>query len=296
MNLLSILRRKLGGGAQLRSTADQPLEKPGPLDRDLSNHYQDNEVDSRVKLADPVWLADIDMDDLLVFVHVPKAAGTSLNAILWQVYGRGYVNYHRKLSSSADVQRIIDHPESVLAIGGHMPHGFHRSFKRFFKDRWPTTVFAERHCRYITVLRDPVERMKSYYRFVTTFPAHHLYAETQGMTPTAFFRYMERTKNPECFNLQCRLVGRSRRFEEARDYLTENYHVVGIVDRIDDFIRELQRTLNWPNIFEMKRRNRSPAIVDDDDFGQDVIDWIIENNEADARLYEFTKRELAPGR
>lgn len=291
MNLLAMLRGRLSGGNATRRDHLRTVREQDPKPSDF---YRDNEVDSDVKIAEPVWLTEVDLNDLLVFVHVPKAAGTSLNAILWQVYGRGYVNYHRKLSPPEDVQRMIDHPEDILAIGGHMPHGFHRSFKRFPDGRWPTTVFEKRHCRYITVLRDPVERMKSYYRFVTTFPAHHLHEETRGMMPDRFFRHMQTTKNPECFNLQCRLVGRSRHYEAARDYLSANYHSVGIVDRIDEFVRHLQRTLNWPDVFQMKRRNASPSLVRGADFGADVIEWIMESNEADLQLYDFAKQELAP--
>jgi len=292
MNFMNMLRWKRSG-SPTPSPSASPVSEPSTSP---SDHYRENEVSDEVKGADPVWLTEIDPNDLVVFVHIPKAAGTSLNAILWQVYGRRYINYHRKLSPKSVTDRIMDEADDILALGGHMPHGFHRSFRKFHGGGKSTSVFGHRNRRYITVLRNPIDRMKSYYRFVTTFPAHHLYAETRHMRPDEFFRHMQVTKNPECSELQCRLVGRSRHYETARDYLASNYHAVGVVDRVDDFIHELQKTLNWPRVFEMKRRNVSPATVEDDEFGPDVIDWITKHNEADLKLYEFAKRELAPGR
>ncbi len=262
--------------------------------QELPDHYRTNLVDHDVKMAEPTWLADVDATALLVFVHVPKAAGTSLNTILWQVYGRRYVNYHPTLSSRSTRKMIEKRPHQILALGAHMPFGFHLSFTRASRRGQPKKMFADRTCRYVTVLRDPVERMKSYYRFVTTFPAHRLHRETKGMSPDVFFRHMRNIDNRECCNLQCDLVGLSRNFETARDHLLAHYHAVGVVERMDDFVCHLKTTMNWPDVFEVKHRNASPTHIHDDDFGQDVIDWITENNAEDIKLYQYAKAHLAP--
>jgi hypothetical protein len=246
-------------------------------------------------MADPVWLKDIDPAELLVFVHVPKAAGTSLNSVLWQVYGRGYVNYHPTLSPPSVRKQVERRPNRVLALGAHRPYGFHESFVRASLWGKPKNAFAKRRCRYVTVLRNPLQRMKSYYRFVTTFPAHRLHHDTKGMSPDAFFRHMDAIGNGECCNLQCNLVARNGTFEGARDHLIANYHAVGVVDRMDDFVGYLQTTLNWPELGEIERRNASPSHVHEDGFSQDAIDWITEKNQEDMKLYQFAKEHLAPG-
>lgn len=259
----------------------------------LPEHYRGNLVDQDVKMKEPTWLTDIDPADLLVFVHVPKAAGTSLNAILWQVYGRRYINYHPTLSRRSVVTMIERSADQVLALGAHLPFGFHQTFVRKSWCRKPEKLFAKRRCRYVTVLRDPIERLKSYYRFVTTFPAHRLYKETQGMSPDEFFRHMRDIKNPECANLQCWLVANNRSFEVARDHLVSRYHAVGVVARMDDFVEHLKTTLRWPDVFEARHRNASPDRLHDSDFSDDAIEWIAETNKEDMKLYQFAKEHLA---
>ena len=60
--------------------------------------YHENRPPEQIRNAEPAWIGQLNPKDLLVYVHVPKAGGTSLNGILWQVYGRHYLNYHRRLS------------------------------------------------------------------------------------------------------------------------------------------------------------------------------------------------------
>lgn len=281
MNVVSMLRSKLSKATCKR--------------RPVPKHYRGNQVSEDIKEADPVWLTDVDPMDLLVFVHIPKAAGTSLNSILWQVYGRRYVNYHQDLSSRSTQKTIEKHADQIMAIGAHMPYGFHLSFTVQTLSSKGKKIFEGRNCRYVTVLRNPVERMKSYYRFVTTFPAHRLHRETKEMSPDSFFRHMRVINNPECHNLQCELAGLSKSFEAARDHLSHHYHVVGVVEQMDDFVGQLQITLNWPDVFDKSHRNASPRHLHDENFGQDTIDWITESNQEDMKLYRYAKQHLAPG-
>jgi hypothetical protein len=190
---------------------------------------------------------------------------------------------------------INRNPDQIRALGAHMPFGYHLSFTRKSWFSAKKSMFADRNCRYVTVLRNPLQRMKSYYRFVTTFPAHRLHHDTKGMSPDAFFRHMDAIGNGECCNLQCNLVARNGTFEGARDHLIANYHAVGVVDRMDDFVGYLQTTLNWPELGEIERRNASPSHVHEDGFSQDAIDWITEKNQEDMKLYQFAKEHLAPG-
>ncbi len=275
----------------LRSKVSAQIRRHLPL----PEHYRGNLVDQDVKLREPTWLTEVDPADLLVFVHIPKAAGTSLNAILWQVYGRRYVNFHPTLSPRRIRKQVEGSPNEILALGAHLPFGFHQTFVRASWLGEPKKLFADRRCRYVTVLRHPVDRLKSYYRFVTTFPAHRLHRETMGMSPSAFFRHMRDIDNPECANLQCWMVANKRRFDVARDHLVSEYDVVGVVDRMDDFVEQLRTSFRWPDVFEVKHRNASPKHAQDDDFDNDVTDWITEANQDDMKLYQFVKDSLAPG-
>jgi len=49
----------------------------------FEKRYSDNRPNEGVSAAEPEWIHELDPKTLVVFIHVPKAGGTSLNAILW---------------------------------------------------------------------------------------------------------------------------------------------------------------------------------------------------------------------
>jgi hypothetical protein len=85
---------------------------------------------------------------LLVFVHVPKTGGTSLQGV-FQHNGRPVFN----IRSPDQARAFLDLPEEERArhmgVFGHMPFGMHR--------------YVDRPVTYITFLRHPVERVLSAY-------------------------------------------------------------------------------------------------------------------------------------
>ena len=257
--------------------------------------YHENRPAEAVRNADPAWIGQLNPKDLLVYVHVPKAGGTSLNGILWQVYGRHYLNYHRRLSGWSPPQFSRRRAGQMLGLGGHFPYGIHTEFGRDYH-RWlhgPEGVLAGRKLRYVTVIRNPVERVKSFYRFVTTFPAHALYERTNGLSARDFFRCMEEIGNKESSNLQCHLVGgaQARSFDVIRERIMRDYHAVCALEDFNPFVGHLQQTLNWPDVFELKHRNQSPKKDSDDEFDAATIAWIKDHNAEDMKLYEFARLE-----
>lgn len=257
--------------------------------------YHENRPPESVRNAEPAWIGQLDPKDLLVYVHVPKAGGTSFNAVLWQVYGRHYLNYHRRLSGWSPASFSRRRATSMLAVGGHFAYGFHKEFGRPYH-RWlygDDGVLAGRRLRYITIVRDPVARIKSFYRFVTTFPAHALHQKTKGMTSRQFFAHLEEIGNNECRNLQCHLVGgmRVRNFEAIRQRITDDYHAICALEDVVPFVEHLRQSLHWPDVYELKQRNQSPKSKGEDEFDAETLEWIRANNAEDMKLYEFARTE-----
>ncbi|MEW5963640.1 MAG: sulfotransferase family 2 domain-containing protein [Pseudomonadota bacterium] len=257
--------------------------------------YHENRPPESVRNAEPAWIGQLDPKDLLVYVHVPKAGGTSFNAVLWQVYGRHFLNYHRRLSGWSPASFTRRRAASMLAVGGHFPYGFHKEFGRPYH-RWlygDDGVLAGRRLRYVTIVRNPVDKVRSFYRFVTTFPTHSLYEQTRGMSAKEFFKLVQSVGNLEWTNQQCYLVGglEVREFAPIRQRLIDDYHAICALEDVVPFVEHLRQTLHWPDVYELKHRNQSPKAKDDDEFDAETLDWIRANNAEDMKLYEFARTE-----
>lgn len=94
-----------------------------------------------------------DSQPLNVFVHIPKTAGTTLNAAL-KKSGPGFKH----------VERILNKPNEALTqkvktwawVSGHVP----------YEDLHPRlTAVTERELRFFTILRDPVRQLASHYNW-----------------------------------------------------------------------------------------------------------------------------------
>ena len=100
---------------------------------------------------------------ILIHIHIPKTAGSTLNAMLSEAFGE-----HRQFLCA-----LPEHAEALAAmpqeerdrldfIFGHYPYGLHRLFTR------PVV--------YMTSLREPRRRILSFYRFVLSQQDHPLHA------------------------------------------------------------------------------------------------------------------------
>lgn len=110
---------------------------------------------------------------MLIFVHIPKTAGTAITTELQKKYGVEHIYTYRPLGISpyvSDVhsgrwnsnkeilsfenepffiEELIENQEKIKCVVGHIPYGVHR--------------YLSKKCKYFTIIRDPVERIWSLY-------------------------------------------------------------------------------------------------------------------------------------
>lgn len=96
------------------------------------------------------------MKQKVIFIHIPKTAGTSVNTLLSYQYGHRKNFWHTTQESWAIAkERFLKHvdicPEHCDLVRGHIPYGW--------------ADLTEGDYAYITFVRDPLERAISHYNF-----------------------------------------------------------------------------------------------------------------------------------
>jgi hypothetical protein len=228
---------------------------------------------------------------LLVYVHIPKTAGTSLRKLI----SRTHPGRFRKAPNTfthPDVaeerlRAVLAEDPPPLAIGGHIVFGL--------RDVLPPEA------RYLTVLRDPVERTLSHYGYLAAprdpvKRQHGLLARGTPYRPDltleealADARYL-----PD--NLQTRmLVSRRSPFEDlppdALDRAKEHLRAlayVGVTERLD----ELVASLGWER-HASKRRRVGEERPSRESLTKAQLRAVEEHNALDLELYALAA-ELAP--
>jgi hypothetical protein len=223
-------RGKLVGDARLRSNRDEEHDGASGVSRD-SVH--------------------------LVFLHIPKVAGTSLNFLLKQNYGFDQVlQWGDTIPPSQPCESRLLAPFPVVA--GHRVRG-----------DYPSGIRA----LYTAVVRDPVARAASLF-------AHYLRPDLSDDDDPSVKRarinlreeYVQFGGNPDSIvetlqrchrfrnqvtNYQCRYLAESgATLDAAKRAMAAGDYVVGCVESLGQFNEYLADLLGWP-LCEPPRKNRS---------------------------------------
>lgn len=227
----------------------------------------------------------------IIFLHIPKTAGTSLQQLINRQFDPAlvYEMDNSDARKSMEVFKNIPDEEKVhyKVVLGHMWFGLHRHIPQ------PSS--------YITILRDPVERVISHYYFVKRRPDHYLY-ETVMSGNLTLGQYVENKLSTELNNGQTRLLSGEmdeetysfgkctpQMLETAKKNLKNHFSVVGIQEAFDDTLQLVRKRLKWKVSDIME--NVTPNRPDREKISQDTIDTIKKYNQLDIDLYGFA-REL----
>jgi len=221
----------------------------------------------------------------LIFVHIPKAAGSTLQEILVAQYrgARGF-RFTGDADRLAAFRALPQHERDAFdLLQGHVHFGLHEQLTR------PAT--------YITMLRDPVDRVVSHYHFVLANPDHYLYAQIAGRG-LSLYDYAVIRGSHELDNDQVRwlcaadhfdvAVGRVSRamVDQAKWNLANAFEVVGLMERFEDSVRCLAAAFGWSiAVPERRNANRHRPLIQE--IPQETRDAIRRINRYDVELYEF---------
>ena len=225
-------------------------------------------------------------DHTLVFIHIPKTAGMSLRETL--LANRAPHPSHRILHPIDDYRALAAMPaEYRRALGlieGHQYFGAHE--------------LVEQPCHYLTMLRDPLERILSYYSFVRSWEPHHLHRTINDGALT-LLDCLRGKLTVELDNFQVRSLTSLRRIhipfggvtrsmlDEAKAHL-DTFAAVGLTDRFAESVDHFCSVFGWPRS-PITTINVSPRRVRHQDLDDSTLDAIRASNDLDQELYEHAR-------
>lgn len=227
----------------------------------------------------------------LVFVHIPKAAGTTLRHVIRKQYGENRIVNVRAFRSDVLDARMQERRKNVrldggCAVVGHMIFGAHRHLDGV---------------SYVTMVRSAVERVISDYYYVRRTPSHDFY-DPVVTEDYSLEEYVRSGITIYTNNVQTRMlagVGREVPFgecsanmlERAKRNIEEHFSVVGTTSRFDESVVLMKRKLGWGIPLYMTR-NRTSERPGRQALDSSTIEVIRKYNTLDEQLFEYAEERL----
>ncbi|MEH7380573.1 sulfotransferase family 2 domain-containing protein [Bacillus sp. JJ1533] len=210
-------------------------------------------------------------EEVLIFMHIPKSAGTTMRSIIKQQYSENEVCNLRYIENENSL-------ETIRCFYGHKPFGIHQK------------LLKSKSYTYITMLRDPIEHVISTYYYILRKPKNSMHNVIKNMSFEEFI-----TNNSEEFRL--RTSNRQTRYASgenppdlgrAKENLAKHFSVVGITEMFDESVFLMMKELGWNNI-SYERQNVTKNRPLKDQLSKDVLKIIEDNNKLDIELYQYAK-------
>jgi hypothetical protein len=220
-----------------------------------------------------------DSEEAVIFLHVPKAAGSTLNRLIeWEyplteiysidpVFDRWSWAHLQRLSKERLRRKRI--------FKGHMLFGLHAILPQ------PAT--------YITVLREPVDRVISSFYFMRNYKLHPLYWKFRSgkWSLEDFARRSPRD------SVQCKILAgvdyrtpcTAEIYETAKENLLQHFSVVGLSERFEESLALMKLRFGW-KLQRYASFNVTRSRPRKTDIPQSTLDLIAEKNSFDISLYE----------
>jgi len=219
----------------------------------------------------------------VVVLHIPKTAGTSLRRLIQENCLPEDIFYI--YSEDSQFTTVRDFNKLTLEEkSGYKIFMGHIAFN--------PKMFAGLNPTYITLVRDPVERVISYY--------HHVMRRQEWKDKNiSLLKYIETSGDGQISNHQTRMLNGYPKYPveekhlETAIYNLENYFsIVGTTEHFEETADAVCAFFGWENE-ETHRENVSEDRKQLDYYSEYEIDKIKKLNKFDLKLYEYINNNLA---
>ncbi|MBW2673162.1 MAG: sulfotransferase family 2 domain-containing protein [Deltaproteobacteria bacterium] len=237
---------------------------------------------------------------LILFVRVPKTATSLLDAMLQNLLGaEAVLNVEGRSQNAIALSTLSSLTDGHRVVSAHMPVGLH--------------AYLARETEYVTLLRDPVDRVASLFHHVQADHHRTHWLHRPGMTiaqwvtdcagpntQNAAVRYLsgmdiKSGASMKDFAPVCR-----RHLDLAKQNLLDLFPLVGVVERFEALLRKLEQRYGLPP-HHMGHVNGRPNAApygerptDRQALPPGTVAAIDAENRLDLELYEFARDNLAP--
>lgn len=237
--------------------------------------------------------------EALIFLHIPKTAGITLHRIISRQFPKNATyntaDYKRRSGETRRINALKQLPEADRARIRYLrlhpgPFGVHDYFPQ--------------PCKYVTILRDPVDRVISAYFFILRNPVLRNEVFGDKVTPdsTSLEDFVRTWRNN--WNLQTLMVSgiaaesvtdpvnlRSDVMAIAKRNIQDHFALVGLSERFDESLALLRRIFGWRNTLYSKQ-NVTKKRPRKEDIPKKTLRLIEGYNELDIDLYDYARGEF----
>lgn len=218
----------------------------------------------------------------VIFLHIPKTAGTTLYHLLERQYPPGHFHIIADVTHHlSDFQALPPEQKApIRVVGGHFSFGIHQHLPQ--------------SATYFTILRQPRDLVISYFYYIRSEVSHPHFHLAKSMSLPEF---LESRIDQTMSNIQTRMLAGMSGYgdyhectpadlETAKENLRQHFTVVGLTERFDETLLLLQKAYGWQNLYyaRMNVTRKKPSLSN---LSADVSDAISQANQLDELLYQY---------
>ncbi|WNJ16402.1 sulfotransferase family 2 domain-containing protein [Pontibacter sp. G13] len=232
-----------------------------------------------------------------IFLHIPKAGGTTLRNILTsQVQENQFFHLYEDMATLGQELGLLqnmsaEEKANLRLVAGHFRFGLHRLFQQPFS--------------YVTFLRNPYKRIVSQYWHIHRRPKHYLYEQVVGKK-LSLEEFILSGLSIELDNAQTRLIGTDfdqplpsvgsadqAMLDLAKKRLDESFLVVGIQEQFDESLLLIEEKLGLKNVVYERKNVNQASSSGKSSLSDRELEAIAQTHRLDLELYDYAKNKLA---